>query len=321
MPRILITGAAGFFGHHLVSHFIAAGWEVIGTGSFRHKGTPARLEAVADHPSFKFVYADLRGELPRESIGKVGFIINAAAESHVDRSIENPVSFVRNNVDIALNVLEYARWAKPHAVIQISTDEVYGPSSEPLPEWSPIRPSSPYAASKAAQEAICLSYRRTYGVPVTLVNLMNLIGERQNPEKFLPRILRAAFLNESIGVHCSPGGIDGGRQYLDVRFAAFCLQQLLFDNDREIRSHIVGEWRTNGELVDDIGRIMGRNIARHSEDCHSHRPGHDLFYRLSGAYQFDGLDGALRRIVDWSLRNPYWIDIVEMDISSAARVA
>jgi len=104
--------------------------------------------------------------------GKVDCIINYAAESHVERSIEEPVPFIRNNVDLVLNVLEFARKVKPKAVVLISTDEVYGAAGAhaAYAEWASIVPSGPYSASKAAQEAIAISYSRTYGVPLILIN-------------------------------------------------------------------------------------------------------------------------------------------------------
>ena len=125
-------------------------------------------------------------------IGHVDYLVAMASESHVDRSIADPVPFVRNNVDVMLNTLELAREIKPQVVLHVSTDEIYGPvrpGEPPHPEWDPVIPSNPYSASKAAQEAIGISYWRSYGVPVVITNLMNVYGERQL-EKFIPSLIR-----------------------------------------------------------------------------------------------------------------------------------
>src|SRR5215472_5757316 len=124
--------------------------------------------------------------------GAVDFCVNFAAESHVDRSIVEPRRFVLNNVETVITMLDWARQAKPRVFIQFSTDEVYGPAAlgHAHGEWAPIVPSNPYSGSKAAQEAIAIAYWRTYGLPIVIVNSMNLFGERQEPEKLIPVVIR-----------------------------------------------------------------------------------------------------------------------------------
>lgn len=143
-------------------------------------GTPERIErALRDNPQWKsrvkVITHDLIApftETTKKRIGKVDYIVNFAAESHVERSITDPVPFIHNNVKVATTMLEFAREAKPEVFIQISTDEVYGAAPQGVnhKEWSPILPSNPYSASKACQEAIAISYWRTYGVPVVITN-------------------------------------------------------------------------------------------------------------------------------------------------------
>ncbi len=192
MPkRVLVTGAAGFIGHHFVEHVLkTTDWEVVGIASFRHRGCPLRLRHLIEDPRFELITTDLAAPITlrvAEMIGEVDQIVNFASESHVDRSIDAPRPFVINNVELMLTVLEYARIVRPSRIIQVSTDEVYGPAlfGERHAEWSPIIPSNPYSASKAAQEALGVAYWRTFGLPIVLINSMNLVGERQDGEKFL----------------------------------------------------------------------------------------------------------------------------------------
>jgi dTDP-glucose 4,6-dehydratase len=213
MPkRVLFTGHGGFVGHHCLEYFLEkTDWELLCIDSFRHKGTCRRVvEVGGDNPRVKTFKHDLTAPIdtpldrllhdvrPAPSgeghqFSSIDYIINMASDSAVERSVTDPTACVRNNVDLMLNMLEYARLvARPKLFIHISTDEVYGeaPCWGGHPEWAPIMPSNPYAASKAAQEALAISYWRTYRLPIVIVNIMNIIGERQDPEKFLPKLIQ-----------------------------------------------------------------------------------------------------------------------------------
>lgn len=188
--KILLTGAGGFVGHHTLSHLLkTTDWEIVATDSFRHFGISARIRAVFEElpneaSRVKVVTHDLTTPIDlitAREFGNPDVIINMASDSHVDRSITDPRPFVENNVALALTLFEYAR-TLPNlkTFIQIGTDEVYGPAPKGTnhPEWSPQVPSNPYSASKSAQEAIAISYWRTFNVPVILTNTMNIIGEK-----------------------------------------------------------------------------------------------------------------------------------------------
>src|SRR5213075_365337 len=234
--NVLITGIGGFIGSHLMEHIlINTDWNIVGIDSFRHKGLTDRITDTTVFNTFrdrvKIVTHDLTAPISPlmvDSIGPVNYIINMASESHVDRSIDYPVPFIKNNVDLVLNMLEYARTVKPEAFIQISTDEVYGPMHGNFahPEWDTILPSNPYSASKAAQEAIAISYWRTYSVPVIISNTMNNYGERQDPEKYLPKIIRAVMTGETVTVHGTQDDI-GSRFWLHARNHADALLWIL----------------------------------------------------------------------------------------------
>jgi dTDP-glucose 4,6-dehydratase len=211
--RILLTGAGGFVGHHTLSHLLkTTDWEIVATDSFRHFGISARIRAVFEElpmesSRIKVVTHDLTtpiDPITAREFGNPDVIINMASESHVDRSIADPRPFVENNVAIALTLFEYAR-TLPNlkTFVQIGTDEVYGPAPEGInhPEWSPQLPSNPYSASKSAQEAIAISYWRTFDIPMILTNTMNIIGERQDVEKFVPLIINTLQRGKLVPVH------------------------------------------------------------------------------------------------------------------------
>jgi dTDP-glucose 4,6-dehydratase len=275
--------------------------------------------------------------------------MNVASESHVDRSITDPSGFVQNNVALMLNVLEVARATGPRLLLQMSTDEVYGPAygEHRHAEWEPAIPSNPYSASKAAQEAIAISYWRTYSVPVVLTNTMNILGEMQDSEKFLPMIVRKLRDREPVTVHTAPDGTPGSRFYLHARNLAdawlyltrrYCethdIQTLAGDvyrapdrlamyadgAVRPDRFHIVGEREVaNTELVRMVGGFMG--LDKDTVDglikpvsFHSSRPGHDLRYALDGARMASigweppvPLEKSLETTVRWSLEHPEWL--------------
>jgi dTDP-glucose 4,6-dehydratase len=331
--RVLLTGSGGFFGAHVLRHLLMeTDWEIVCPVTFRHKGNSGRIASSLQdrdewHQRVRVIMHDLSAPFPvlGDRVGRCDYVIALAAESHVDRSIAEPVPFIRNNVDVALSILEYARQAAPSSVVMFSTDEVYGPMLDGVPhaEWSPILPSNPYAASKACQEAAAVSYWRTYGVPVAIVNSMNLIGEMQDPEKFLPKVIRAVLAGDSVPIHGVPGDI-GSRFFIHARNAADALLYILTAlpppplfpaASRPDRWNVVGEVRlTNLELAQMIAAAVGKPLAYELVDFHSARPGHDPHYGLDGARLAAagwkppmGFAESLERAVRWSLAHPQWL--------------
>jgi dTDP-glucose 4,6-dehydratase len=350
----LLTGAGGFAGHHCLEHILAnTNWDVIATDSFRHKGKTDRIAEVLqahDQPvgwsdywskRTKVIAHDLSAPFSRQSVlgmGDIDYVIAYASDSHVDRSITDPVPFVMNNTAVALTTLELCRLLEPQALVWISTDEVYGPQAPgelPFTEWSPVLPSNPYAASKAAQEALCISYWRTYGVPVIIVNGMNMIGERQDPEKYVPKVIKAVLEDREVTVHGAPGNI-GTRHYLHARNLAdgilFLLRQgspAMFPAhgpgprggeyrlaDRPDRFNIASADRVdNLTLAKMIADAVGRPLHYRLEDFHSTRPGHDPHYGLDpakitrlGWHAPVPFADSLERTVQWSVKNPAWLE-------------
>ncbi len=328
MKRILVTGSAGFAATHFIEHLLKnTDWEIVGLESFKHRGDSER---VIKNPRYTVHTCDLAAPISYrliEKIGTIDYVVNMASESHVDRSITDPVPFVQNNVNLALNILEYARIVQPQKFIQISTDEVYGaaPEGTDHKEWSAIIPSNPYAASKAAQEAIAISYWRTFNTPLIITNTMNLFGERQDPEKYIPMLIQKINNGEQVTIHGSPEYI-GKRHYIHCRNFADALLFLLREcnPNRYIdapilqvppRFNIVGQVELdNLELAKMVARFIGKELRYKLVDFHAARPGHDRRYSLDGtalkAFGWTppkGMEESLEKTVKWSMEHPEWL--------------
>lgn len=327
---VLLTGVSGFAGSHIAEHILVnTDWNIVGLATFRHRGDSIRFDGFKDSSRIKIHYHDLQGPLSSrliDRIGHVDYVLNVASESHVDRSITDPAPFVENNVRLVLNMLEFARQAKPDAFMQISTDEVYGPAPENHrhKEWETYLPSNPYSASKAAQEAIAISYWRTFGVPVVITNTMNLIGERQDSEKFIPMVIRRVARGERVSIHGdTERGIVGSRFYLHARNHADALLFLIRnttpsrypDTDRPDRYNVVGEREVdNLTMAQMIAGFAGKPLDYFIESFHRSRPGHDLRYALDGskiaALGWTApipLEASLRRTVEWTIEHSEWL--------------
>jgi dTDP-glucose 4,6-dehydratase len=256
----------------------------------------------------------------------VEVILNVASDSHVDRSITDPVPFVEGNVKLALNMLEFAREQKVELFLQFSTDEVYGvaPIGVNHKEWATIIPSNPYSASKACQEAIAVSYWRTYGVPVVITNTMNLFGETQDAEKYTAMLTRKINTGEEVTVHGSEGNI-GSRFYLHARngadavlFIVRNLKPTLYTDGGVLvpdRYNIVGDVEMdNLELAKLVAKILGKPLKYKLDDFHKNRPGHDRRYALDGTKLKElgwnapmGFEESLKNSINWTLKRPQWL--------------
>jgi dTDP-glucose 4,6-dehydratase len=209
--------------------------------------------------------------------------------------------------------------------LQMSTDEVYGPAPEGYAhrEWDEIAPSNPYSASKAAQEAICFSYWRTYGVPVVITNTMNIIAEMQDEEKMLVKTIKTLLAGEEMVVHVSPEGKPGSRFYLHARNLADAWlwlsnnqePQMYPEHPRPTRYHIVGEREVdNVELVNMVAEILGVEAKIKPVSFHASRPGHDLRYALDGSKLAAAgwsapipFETSLKTVVNWTVEHAEWI--------------
>lgn len=357
--RVLLTGAGGFVGAHMLAHLMKnTNWEVVIIDSFRHHGKTDRLRDLLDtHPEYKERMTVLAHDLTvpisdtlDHSIGHIDYVLSIASESHVDRSISDPRPFIENNVSLMLTLLEWLR-TRPEIkkFIQISTDEVYGPTEDgyvpckekkvcvdgnpknhkhlqPIDhaEGEPHRPSNPYSASKSAQEQICYSYWRTYNLPIVITNTMNMYGELQDTEKFVPKIIKAIIEDKPINVHVSPEGVPGSRYYLHARNQCDALLFLLNNHTptrypaRDMdRFNVVSEDEIdNMQMVEIISGFMFKKANVVKQNFHESRPGHDLRYGLDGTKLKElgwtppiSFHDSLKSTVEWYLReeNKGWL--------------
>ncbi len=333
--RVLLTGISGSIGIHVMHHiFKNTDWDVVGIVTFRNKGLVERFtDMMIDHPEnwrrLTLITHDLTRPFTKtvkERIGQVDYILNLASLSDVEASIQDPVPFMRNNIELMYTMLEFAREARPEAFIQFSTDEVYGASGKDhrYPEWSSIVPSNPYSASKAAQEAIAISYWRSYGVPVVLTNTMNNFGEYQQPSKYPVIIQRSVLEDTELTVHGREGDI-GTRYYIHSRNAADALLFILRnlpaylhqsgEVDRPDRYNIVGDKQVdNLSLAKLIANLMNKPLKYKLVDFHSTRPGHDSNYGLDGTKLKDlgwesplSFEESLKATIEWQSEHKDWM--------------
>lgn len=329
--NVLLTGADGFIGAHILSHILEnTDWGVVCPCSWRQKGEPRRMREVLGRLGAERVRVfthDLRVPFCEHDIlefGEISHIVNCASASHVTTSIRNPVGFIRNNVDLAVTMMELSRVLSPRQFVQVSTDEVYGAAGEgeSFAEWAPICPSNPYSASKAAQEAIAMAYWRTYDVPLTITNTVNNFGEMQDPEKFVAKIVRHVVRGEELPIHAYNGRICK-RFYLYARNHADAILHILRDipntpctgHNRPNRFNVSSRVEfDNLEIAELVAGIIGKPLKYRIEDAAIERKGHDGRYALEPSkiegtgwvppYEFLP---ALEKYIEWTLKNPRWL--------------
>lgn len=277
----LITGASGFIGSGVLEYLLVnTNWDFTCLCSWKHHGSPTN---IYPNPRVTVVTHDLTAPIP--NIGGFDYILNFASESHVDRSIAEPVPFIENNVSSILQLLEYARQQPPSVFLHFSTDEVYGAVSGHH-DWDVLLPSNPYAASKAAQEMIAYAYWRTYGVPVVITNSNNIVGPNQHVEKFVPKLIYLIANDRTVTIHTS-NGKPGVRHYNSVRNVAsalaFILEQYVpyYEDGEELLARYSlpgGQMVNNLEMAEMIARLMGKKLNATFLDAELVRPGYDSFY-------------------------------------------
>ena len=340
MKRALITGGAGFIAHHLIGQILErTDWEIVSLDRLDYSGNLNRLHDLMltfdpeVRKRVKIVHHDLKAELNplvRSEVGNVDYIIHLAAGSHVDRSIDYPMEFVMDNVVGTVNILEFARTQKDlERFVYFSTDEVFGPAPDGIKykENDRYNSTNPYSATKAAAEEISVAYENTYGLPIYITHTMNVFGERQHPEKFIPMCIKRARDGESVTIHSdSTKTIPGSRHYIHAEDVADAVLFLL-DYEGEFEStwggakcpkfNIVGSEELNNlELATIIAEAQGKELKYEMVDFHSSRPGHDLRYALDGdkmkklGWQpAKSVRERIAEVTKWTLDNKRWITL------------
>ncbi len=293
--RVLLTGGAGFIGHHLLEHLWKnTDWEIVVLDRLDSAGNLNRITDIecfeANKHRLKVVYHNLRASINQSvarNIGPIDIILHLAAASHVNRSISDPMSFVEDNVVGTVNLLQYARGLKTlKTFVNFSTDEVFGPAPDGVSfkEDDRYNSGNPYAASKAAAEEFCVAFHNTYGLPVINTHTMNVFGERQDPEKFVPMTIRKVMAGETVFVHsdhtCTR---SSSRFYIHARNVAAAVLHILKHGSRAGEKYnIAGEMElTNLEVALMIADTLGKRLdyVMVSPDK-SDRPGVDMRYAL-----------------------------------------
>lgn len=334
---VLLTGIAGSIGIHQFCRIMhSTDWNVVGVASFTHRGWADRIDlTLKEHPTWvprlKMITHDLSSpfsDLTKKKIGHIDYIINLAATSDVEVSIQDPVTTIRNNIMSITYLLEYAREVKPEIFLQFSTDEVYGPTTgknDGYKEWAPLVPSNPYAASKAAQEMIAIGYWRTYNIPLIITNTMNNFGEMQSRTKYPVMIQKWISNKEKIIIHGKNNDM-GSRSYIhsgNVSEAVIfilknCPPTLHISRkvDKPDRYNIAGDKQIdNLELVKLIANLMGeKNPDYELLDWHTARPGHDPHYGLDDSKLKNlgwkspvSFEESLKNTIEWQSEHKEWI--------------
>jgi dTDP-glucose 4,6-dehydratase len=333
--RILVTGGLGFLGHHIVEHLLKttdAEVVVLDKMTYASSGFDRLRDiSVYDDARVHVLGCDLSQPIPEgvaREVGDVDYVIHAAAETHVDNSIVDPLPFLMSNVVGTHHLLMWLRTLKSlHRAFLVSTDETYGPASlddkeNAFDENAPFRPANPYAAAKAGGECVAMAYANTYKLPITIAATMNLVGERQHWEKYVPLVIRRTLREEKVTIHANPERTKSGtRFYLHCRTYAHALGFLIDRDQRGLempaKVNICGEREiSNLDLAQFIASVVGKPLHYDLVDFHSSRPGHDLAYRMRddlirslGWKRPMNLEQSLDKTVRWYLANPKWLGL------------
>ena len=336
--KILITGGAGFIAHHVIDKILSTtDWEVVTLDRLDFSGNLNRLKEVVDSYSLndqkrvKVVHHDLKAELNpqiKSTIGKIDYIAHLAAGSHVDRSIDYPLEFVMDNVLGTAHILDYARNLDHLEMFTyFSTDEVFGPAPGNIiyKENDRYNSTNPYSATKAGAEELVVAYENTYGLPSFITHTMNVFGERQNAEKYIPMVIKRVRDGEIVTVHANKEKtIAGSRHYIHAKDVANALLFLLQYDISSLKPdetgakcqkfNIVGKDEINNlELAQFIAKVQNRELEYNMVDFHSLRPGHDLRYALDGTKMADmgwkpqSAFKRLESVIKWTLDNDRWL--------------
>jgi dTDP-glucose 4,6-dehydratase len=331
MKRILITGGAGFIGSHVVRRFVAKylDYQIFNLDALTYAGNLENISDIENVPNYTFVKGDIvDADFINHLFQKYQFdgVLHLAAESHVDRSITDPLSFVKTNVIGTMNLLNAAKaiWKdnfEGKRFYHISTDEVYGSlgTTGLFTETTPYDPNSPYSASKASSDHFVRAYGETYGLPYVITNCSNNYGPNHFPEKLIPLFINNIINNKPLPVY---GDGKYTRDWLFVIDHAIAID-LVFHEGRNHETYNIGgfnEWQ-NIELVKLLCQQMDQKLGRQTGESEKlityvkDRPGHDLRYAIDASKINKELgwkpsvtfEQGLEQTIDWFLSNEEWL--------------
>jgi len=325
LEKLVVTGGLGFIGSNFIHHVIQSSDETRVTNlDYGKSGNPANLSDLRGHPRYRSVRGDISNPRTcRKISSNTDYVVNFAAETHVDRSIANPQPFLSSNLIGFYNVLEACRKKGLKKLVHVSTDEVYGSiNSGSFSEQSPLNPSSPYSATKAGADMLAQAWHETYKVPVSIVRCTNNFGPYQHPEKFIPKAILRSLKGMKIPLY------GGGKQIRDWTYVKdFCegiTKVMEKGASGEIYNFSSGNEFTNRQVAERIIRHLG--IPATGVVDVEDRPAHDFRYSISSTKTREQLgwqprhsfDEALRRTVDWYANNSsWWKPLVSAKVLSA----
>ncbi len=312
---MLVTGGLGFIGSNFIRYLLNgySDVEVINLDAMRYGSNRANLKDLEGDERYRFIMGDISDyELVSKLVKDVEAVINFAAETHVDRSISSPGSFLQSNVTGVFTILEAIRKNNPEVrFVHISTDEVYGDIlNGSFREEDALKPSSPYSASKAAADVFVLAYVRTYGINASITRCTNNYGPYQFPEKLIPKTIIRASMNLKIPIYGTGKNV---RDWIYVLDHCEAVDTVMREGEKgEIYNISGGEERTNLEVVRAILNLMDKDdsLVEFVED----RPGHDIRYSLDSTKIREELgwkpkhrfEEGIEETVKWYLKNEWW---------------
>jgi dTDP-glucose 4,6-dehydratase len=317
MSRVLVTGGAGFIPSNLIRHLLDhTEHEVVSLDALTYAGSLENLADVMSHPRLSFVHGDIRDAgLVRDVVARVDVIVNAAAESHVEKSIrEGAAEFVTTNVEGTQVLLDAIRETPVERFLLVSSSEVYGTAErDPMDEEHPLNPRSPYAATKAGGDRLAYSYWVTYGLPIVIVRPFNNYGPRQHPEKVVPRFITQALAGEPLTIH---GDGHASRDWLHVDDTASAIETLIEAPLDDLAGEALNVATGVDMTVSEIARLVLEAVG--DPDATSvhvdERPGQvdrhigstGKLERLTGWRASIAFEDGLERTVAWYRENEAW---------------
>jgi dTDP-glucose 4,6-dehydratase len=314
--RVLVTGGAGFIPSNLIRHLLEhTAHEVVSLDALTCAGNLENLADVMSHPRLEFVHGDIRDAgLVREIVGGVDVIVNAAAESHVEKSIVDGASeFVTTNVEGTQILLDAIRETPVERFLLISSSEVYGTAErDPMDEEHPLNPRSPYAATKAGGDRLAYSYVVTYDLPVVIVRPFNNYGPRQHPEKVIPRFITQALSGEPLTIH---GDGHASRDWLYVDDDAEAIEAII-EADIDVLGGEVVNVATGidisvRDVADSVVAAVGADpdvvfVDERLGQVDRHIGSTDKLERLAGWRARTSFEQGLEQTVEWYRSNEVW---------------
>lgn len=312
--RVLVTGGAGFIGSNFIHYWLKNHPEdqVVNFDVLTYAGHLESLKDLEGNPNYEFIKGDITDAEAVESVMQgIDIVVHFAAESHVDRSVLDPLTFVKTNVLGTAVLLNVALDVKVKRFHHVSTDEVYGSlgeNDEPFTEDTSYAPRTPYAASKAGADHLVRAFFETYGLPITISNCANNYGPYHDPEKLIPRFITNLLQGQKVPLM---GKGENIREWLHVEDHASAIDLVLQKGIIGETYLIQGEEKTNIEITKMLLKILG--LGENMIEYVSHRLGHDFRYAIDGSKlktlgweRKHNLEEDLPKVVEWFKQNEWW---------------